>query len=127
MRWPSSTPTARAPPPCPARGGACRLSTICWRWPAGPTSAAPPTPPSARRPSPPPRWQALEGRRACLLANHGALALGSTLAAAEALAREVENLSGQFLALLGAGLPPVLLTPTEMAEVEAQFAGYGRL
>ena len=70
---------------------------------------------------------ALEGRRACLLANHGALALGSTLAAAEALAREVENLSGQFLALLGAGLPPVLLTPTEMAEVEAQFAGYGRL
>ena len=70
---------------------------------------------------------ALEGRRACLLANHGAVALGQSLASAEALAREVENLSGQYLDLLAAGLSPSLLTPAEMAEVERQFAGYGRL
>ena len=69
---------------------------------------------------------ALAGRRACLLANHGALALGTTLAAAEALAREVENLAGQYLDLLAAGLEPALLTAEELAEARAQFAGYGR-
>lgn len=70
---------------------------------------------------------ALAGRRACLLANHGIVAAGSTLAAAEALAREVENLAGEYLDLLAAGLTPVLLTPEEMAAVARQFAGYGRL
>ncbi len=70
---------------------------------------------------------ALEGRRACLLANHGVVALGSSLAAAETLAREVENLAGEYLDLLAAGLTPVLLTPEEMAAVTAQFGGYGRL
>lgn len=70
---------------------------------------------------------ALEGRRACLLANHGVVALGASLAAAETLAREVENLAGQYLALLAARLEPVLLTPGEMAAVTAQFGGYGRL
>lgn len=69
---------------------------------------------------------ALTGRRACLLANHGVLALGASLASAEALAREVENLAGQYLALLAAGLEPVLLNASEMAEVREQFAGYGR-
>lgn len=71
--------------------------------------------------------RAIEGRRACLLANHGVLALGSSLAAAETLAREVENLASQYLALLAAGLAPVLLTPAEMAAVTAQFGDYGRL
>ncbi len=71
--------------------------------------------------------RAIEGRRACLLANHGVVALGSSLAAAETLAREVENLAGEFLDLLAAGLAPVLLTAEEMAAVTAQFGGYGRL
>ncbi len=70
---------------------------------------------------------ALEGRRACLLANHGVVALGSTLAAAETLAREVENLASAYLDLLAAGLAPVLLTAEEMLAVTAQFGGYGRL
>ncbi|UPY39077.1 class II aldolase/adducin family protein [Sediminicoccus sp. KRV36] len=70
---------------------------------------------------------ALAGRRACLLANHGVVALGTTLAAAETLAREVENLAAEYLDLLGAGLAPVLLTPGEMVAVTAQFDGYGRL
>ncbi|MFL1461932.1 class II aldolase/adducin family protein [Roseococcus sp. DSY-14] len=69
---------------------------------------------------------ALEGRRACLLANHGALAIGASLPAAEALAREVENLAGQYLDLLAAGLEPALLTAAELAAAQAQFAGYGR-
>ncbi len=70
---------------------------------------------------------ALQGRRACLLANHGVVALGSSLAAAETLAREVENLAGEYLDLLAAGLEPVLLTAEEMVAVTAQFEGYGRL
>ena len=69
---------------------------------------------------------ALEGRRACLLANHGVVALGATLAGAETLAREVENLARQYLLLLAAGLSPVLLDGAEMEAVAAQFRGYGR-
>ena len=46
---------------------------------------------------------ALEGRRAALLANHGVVAFGATLAAARALAEEVENLARQYLALARGG------------------------
>jgi L-fuculose-phosphate aldolase len=69
---------------------------------------------------------ALAGRRAALLANHGVVAVGATLAAAETLAMEVENWAGQYLDLLAAGLAPVLLDEAEMAEAAAQFAAYGR-
>jgi L-fuculose-phosphate aldolase len=69
---------------------------------------------------------ALEGRKATLLSNHGVIAIGRDLDAAWALAREVENLAGQYLALLAAGLEPVLLGADEMALVLAQFAAYGR-
>ncbi len=69
---------------------------------------------------------ALAGRRACLLANHGVVALGATLAGADVLAREVENLARQYLLLLAAGLPPVLLDAAEMEAVATQFRGYGR-
>jgi L-fuculose-phosphate aldolase len=70
--------------------------------------------------------RAIEGRRACLLANHGVVAIGGGLAAADALAREVENLAREYLLLLASGLSPVLLTPEEMVAVKAQFRGYGR-
>lgn len=69
---------------------------------------------------------ALRDRDAALLANHGVVAIGATLAGAEALAREVENLAGQYLDLLAAGLAPVLLTETEMEEVAGRFADYKR-
>jgi L-fuculose-phosphate aldolase len=69
---------------------------------------------------------ALQGRRAVLLANHGVVAAGATLAAALTLAFEIENLAGQYLDLLAAGLQPVLLDQRELAEAAAQFAGYGR-
>ena len=69
---------------------------------------------------------ALEGRRAALLANHGVVAFGAGLAAARALAEEVENLARQYLAFRAAGLAPVLLTAAEMDEVAAGFADYAR-
>lgn len=70
--------------------------------------------------------KALADRRAVLLANHGAVAVGANLAAAVTLAFEVENLAGQYLDLRAAGLKPVLLTKKELAEAAAQFADYGR-
>lgn len=70
--------------------------------------------------------RAMDGRRAVLLANHGVVAAGATLERAEILAREVENLAGQYLSLLAAGLAPVLLTPQDLEDAAAQFADYGR-
>lgn len=64
--------------------------------------------------------------RAVLLANHGVVALGATLAGAVALAREVENLAGQYLDLLAARLDPILLSEAELAAAAAQLQGYGR-
>lgn len=66
------------------------------------------------------------GLRAVLLANHGVVALGATLAGAVALAREVENLAGQYLDLLSAGLRPVMLTEEELAEAAGRLGEYGR-
>jgi L-fuculose-phosphate aldolase len=71
--------------------------------------------------------QSLAGRRAALIANHGVVTVGPSLAVAETLALEVENLAGEYLALLASGLKPVLLSEAEMAEVTATFAAYGRL
>lgn len=69
---------------------------------------------------------ALADRRAVLLANHGAVAVGGTLDAALALALEIENLAAQYLDLRAAGLKPVLLTKKELAAAAARFAAYGR-
>lgn len=68
----------------------------------------------------------LEGRQAVLLANHGVIAIGATLEAAYEVACEVENLAGQYLQMLAAGLEPVILDDDEMQRVMAQFARYGR-
>lgn len=69
---------------------------------------------------------AMQTRKACLLANHGVIATGTTLDAAWALAQEVENLAGEYLDLLASGLKPVLLGKAEMKRVIAKFADYGR-
>jgi L-fuculose-phosphate aldolase len=68
---------------------------------------------------------ALEGRKACLLANHGLIALGADLEEAVAIAEEIEALCGQYLAACEAG-GPVLLTDDEMRAVIARFGSYGR-
>lgn len=70
--------------------------------------------------------EALAGRRACLLANHGVVAIGQDIRAATTLAREVENLASQYLDMLAARIEPVLLTAAEMEAVRDQFEGYGQ-
>ena len=71
--------------------------------------------------------KALEGRKAVLLANHGVIALGQTLAGAHVIVAEVENLAGQYLDILAAGIEPVILGAAEMERVGAKFAGYGKV
>jgi len=68
---------------------------------------------------------ALAERKACLLANHGMIALGRDLADALAVAVEVENLCEQYWRLLQTG-ELYLLTEQEMQAVFTQFKGYGK-
>lgn len=67
---------------------------------------------------------ALVDRRACLLANHGMIALGRSLSSVLALAVEVEALSEQYTQALAIGTP-VLLSDAEMATVLEKFRSYG--
>ena len=71
--------------------------------------------------------QGLEDRRAVLLANHGVVAVGTTPRRAAAVAAEVENMAGQYLDLLAAGLQPQVLSDEEMRAVLAKFEDYGRI
>jgi L-fuculose-phosphate aldolase len=71
--------------------------------------------------------KALADRKAVLLANHGVIALGGSLAGAHQIAAEVENLAGQYLDILAAGLEPAILDAAEMDRVSARFAGYGKV
>ena len=67
----------------------------------------------------------LQDRRACLMAHHGAIAMGETLASALELAHEVEVLAEQYYKLLLLG-PPQLLTDAEMQEALERFKSYGQ-
>jgi L-fuculose-phosphate aldolase len=69
----------------------------------------------------------LDGRRAVMLANHGVVAVGASLRRAQAVAIEVENLAGQYLDLLAAGLQPRILDAEELREVIGKFQDYGRI
>ncbi len=69
--------------------------------------------------------RALEGRHACLLANHGQVALGPTLALALELAETVEHLARQYLLALQGG-EPVLLSEQEMTQAMERFGSYNR-
>lgn len=64
--------------------------------------------------------RALEGRRACLLSNHGLIVLGDGLKQALALAVEVETLARQYVLALTLGQPAILSEP-EMERVLDQF------
>jgi len=68
---------------------------------------------------------ALQDRRACLMANHGLVAVGTTLPAALGLAVEVEELCAQYwrASLMG---QPVILGDAEMDEVLERFRNYGQ-
>jgi L-fuculose-phosphate aldolase len=67
----------------------------------------------------------LASRKACLMANHGQVAMGTSLAAALELAHEVEVLAEQYLKVLMLG-PAKLLPDEEMAIVLEKFKSYGR-
>lgn len=68
--------------------------------------------------------KALEGRKACLLGNHGMIVLGDSLASTIALAGEVEALCEQYWRTLQIGKPN-LLSDTEMDIILEKFKHYG--
>ncbi len=67
----------------------------------------------------------LRGGNACLLANHGMVALGSSLPQALRLAAEVETLASQYWHAAQIGTPHVL-DRQELLEVRTRFAEYGQ-
>jgi len=68
---------------------------------------------------------ALEGHKACLLAQHGMIALGRDLKDALAVAEEVESLCEQYWCILQIGEPKIL-SAEQMKEVLEQFKKYGQ-
>ena len=71
--------------------------------------------------------EALVDRRACLMANHGMIAVGTSLTSALDLAVEVEVLASQYLAALAVG-EPIELTHDQMTAVLDKMnsgPGYG--
>ena len=68
---------------------------------------------------------AMEGRRACLLANHGMICFSNDLRGALDLAVEIETLCHQYVLANQCGVP-VLLTDGEMREVLLRFSAYGK-
>lgn len=69
--------------------------------------------------------EALENRKACLMANHGMVSRGATIRAAFDAAMLLETMCRQYLTTLAAGTP-VLLSAADMAIVARQFEDYGR-
>ncbi|MFT4580727.1 MAG: L-fuculose-phosphate aldolase [Gammaproteobacteria bacterium] len=69
--------------------------------------------------------RALENRQACLLANHGVVALGANPLSAAKLALEVEQLARQYCIALQLG-EPVILSDEQMCEVMEKFKTYGQ-
>jgi L-fuculose-phosphate aldolase len=68
---------------------------------------------------------ALDGRKACLLANHGLIALGTDFEAALELAIEVETLAEMYWRACQIGAP-VILDDAEMVRVLEKFRDYGK-
>ena len=69
--------------------------------------------------------QAIGERNACLMAHHGLVAVGGTLAQAMKVAIEIEALCEIYLKLLAVA-EPALLSPEQMAEVLDKFKSYGQ-
>jgi L-fuculose-phosphate aldolase len=68
---------------------------------------------------------AIDGRNACLLGNHGVIALGVDVNAALTLAGEVENLAAQYTAALALG-DVRILDESEMLRMVEKFRTYGK-
>tara|TARA_B100001059_G_scaffold224968_1_gene251652 strand:- start:4 stop:651 length:648 start_codon:yes stop_codon:yes gene_type:complete len=69
--------------------------------------------------------EAIQDRKACLLSNHGLVAIGKDLSEAFNIAEEVEHLSRLFVEAKKIG-EPLLLSKKEMAEVLNRFNSYSR-
>ena len=69
--------------------------------------------------------EAIQDRKACLLSNHGLVALGKDLNEAFNIAEEVEHLSRLFVEAKKIG-EPLLLSDRQMAEVLDRFNSYSR-
>lgn len=67
--------------------------------------------------------EAIEGHFACLLANHGMIAIGKSLQHALDLTVKLETLARQYILAKQAG-EPVLLGADELADVHARYATY---
>jgi len=71
--------------------------------------------------------QGLKDRDACLMANHGAVALGTSLERALELAFEIEVLAEQYVKLLTLGPGAVhILDDGEMRRMVERFKVYGQ-
>jgi L-fuculose-phosphate aldolase len=68
---------------------------------------------------------ALNGRSACLLANHGMIVLGPNLKKAMWLAVEVETLAAQYWRALQVGKPKIL-SDAQVQTVIEKFKTYGQ-
>jgi L-fuculose-phosphate aldolase len=69
---------------------------------------------------------AMQDRDACLMANHGLVAAGATLAKAMKVVQEIESLCQIYLQCLAVG-EPHLLSKSEMVQVIERFKTYGRV
>ncbi|WP_339757090.1 class II aldolase/adducin family protein [uncultured Hoeflea sp.] len=69
--------------------------------------------------------EALDNRTGCLLANHGMVTVGATLADAYGRALKLETLARQYM-LCRSFAEPVLLNEQELAEVKQRYKTYGR-
>lgn len=68
---------------------------------------------------------ALGDAKACLMANHGMVAFGASLAEAVRIATELERVADVWFHAKQLGTP-VVLDQTEMAKVQAKFVTYGK-
>ena len=68
---------------------------------------------------------ALKGRKACLISNHGQIAFEESLSKAFELAEEVENISLQYITSLKLGKPKIL-SINEMKKVLSKAKNYKR-
>ena len=68
---------------------------------------------------------ALKNRSACLMANHGQIAIGENLEKAFELAQEVENICDQYINALRIGIPKIL-SNNEMKIVLGKLKNYKR-
>jgi len=68
---------------------------------------------------------AMEGGMACLMANHGLIAVGRTLSRALAVAEEMEEQAAVYCGTLAIG-GPRLLSDEQMAEIFQRFKSYGQ-